>query len=176
LQGYELGPGAPIAWLPDEQNLVARAHEPGHTANRLVVYNIESGATKPITPELRLTSLPKFAVVRDGSAIFAQAKEEWFRFPISGGPAIPVKGVLPEEYILQCAADGKHVYAGHQMPAGGYRFLRVDPETGQREVLRDVPGQGLATGFDADISPDGATIAYTATTRRSTLYLLTGVR
>ena len=175
VQGYELGPGAPMGWLPDEKNLVIRAQEAGHDRRRLIVYNIDSAAVRTFTPELHFDSVIRLPVVPDGSAVFASVDGHWFRFPLTGGPAVPVKGLEREEYILQCASDGKHVYVGRQTPTGSYRIFKADPETGERALLTETSGRGPGN-LDADVSADGATIAYPAATRRSTLYLLTGVR
>jgi dipeptidyl aminopeptidase/acylaminoacyl peptidase len=87
LQGYELGPGAPIAWLPDEQNLVARAHEPGHTANRLVVYNIESA--------LLNQSLRSYALLRCRSSRWFAMVLPYSRRQRKNGSASPSPADLP---------------------------------------------------------------------------------
>jgi hypothetical protein len=176
--GYEFGPGAPMAWLPDEKNIVARAHEPGHSSSRLVVYNTETGAVRAFTSELHLGSIVKFPVVPDGSAVFAEADGNWFRFPLGGGPAHPVKGLEPGEVILQCASDGRHVYVWRVQPSGDFRLWKLDPQSGDRTILTDVPdaGTSLNAGFDPAVTADGSTIVYPSVTLRSSLYLLTGIR
>ena len=93
---------------------------------------------------------------------------------MNGLPAAPVKGLEPGEYIVQCASDGKHVYVGRQAPEGDYRIFKVDPETGERALLAVTSEEG-PPNFDAAVSADGTTVAYPSVTRRSTLYLLTGI-
>jgi len=173
--GYELGPGAPLAWLPDEKNLVIWAREAGHDGRRLIVYNIDSAVVQTFTRDLRLDPLARLPIVPDGSAVFTSVDGHWLRFPLNGRPAAPVKGLEPGEYIVQCASDGKHIYVGRQAPEGDYRIFKVDPETGERALLAETSGQGPAN-FDAAVSADGTTVAYPSVTRRSTLYLLTGIR
>jgi hypothetical protein len=138
-------------------------------------HNIDSAVVRTLTPELRLDALARLPTVPDGSAVFTPVDGQWLRFPLNGGSAAPVKGLERGEYIVQCAPDGKHVYVGRQAPAGAYRIFKVDPETGERALLAETSGQGPAN-FDADVSADGATVAYPSVIRRSTLYLLTGVR
>ena len=176
--GYEFGPGAPMAWLPDEKNIVARAHEPGHSSSRLVVYNTETGSVRAITSELHLDSIVKIPVVPDGSAVFAKADGNWFRFPLGGGTGNPVKGLEPGEMILQSASDGRYVFVARVQPSGDFRLWRLDPQSGNRTIVTDLPdvGPSLNAGFDPAVTADGSTIVYPSVTLRSSLYLLTGIR
>lgn len=173
MKGYELGAGAPMAWLPDEKNLVARAREPGHDW-RLVLYNIESGALRAITPELKLASEINMPVAPDGSSVIGKVEEKWFSFPINGGAPLPLRGIYSDEHILQYALDGKHVFSARLTPTGGLAFFNVDL-AGSRTPLTESSGEGPGALFNADISADGSTIVYGVRTLRSTLYLVSGV-
>jgi dipeptidyl aminopeptidase/acylaminoacyl peptidase len=111
----------------------------------------------------------------DGRSVFALVGETWFEFALPEGTAAPVKGIEPEESILSGASDGKHVYVGGQTQSGA-RLTTVDPETGTRTLLIELPDANLGGVLNADVSPDGQTIVYVTTTARSTLYLITGLR
>ena len=175
MKDYELGAGSFVGWLPDEKNLVARAREPGHRW-RLVLYSIETGAVRPITAEVRLGPEVRSPISTDGLYVFAVIDDRWLKLPIHGGTAVPVKGIGRDEHILRCSLDGKHVYLGRMTPAGDYAFFKLDPETGVRSAIAELPGRGAGPlTFDADISVDG-TIAASVMTRRSTLYLVDGAR
>jgi hypothetical protein len=129
----------------------------------------------PFTPGLRFDSAPRLPAIPDGSAVFASVDSHWFRFPLNGGLAVPVKGLELGERILQSDSDGKHVYVGRRTLAGSYRIFKADPGTGGRVPLTETSSLG-PVNFDAYVTPDGTTIAYPSATRRSNLYLLTGVR
>jgi hypothetical protein len=80
IRGYELGPGAPMAWLRGEKEIVARARPKGSDLWRLIVYNLDTGAVRPISRDLSLRSA--LVSTADGRSVFALVGESWFEFAL----------------------------------------------------------------------------------------------
>ncbi len=173
IPGYDLGPGAPMAWLAGEKEIAAAAHLPGHDLRRLIVYNMDTGTVRPISSELNLQNSLVASV--DGHSLFGLVGETWMEFALPQGTPMPVKGIQPQESILSGASGGTDVYVGGQTQSG-VRFTKLDPATGMRTFLRETPDAGLRGVLNADVSPDGQTIVYVNNTIRSTLYLVRGIR
>jgi hypothetical protein len=175
LDGYEPGPSALIAWVPNERSLIVRGREPAHQW-RLVSYDIDSGTLGAITGELNVEATSRLPVSPDGSSVFAKVGNKWLRFPIRGGTPTTVKGTNADEDILQSAADGRHVITARLTPARGVSFFKLDIETGARTQVAESTGEVGPRLMNADVSADGSTVAYRVRTLRSTLYLISGVQ
>jgi hypothetical protein len=174
--GWDLGPGAPMGWMPDEKALVTRARKPGMKGFDLIVYSTESGSVRSFSHDQAIDSTGRpIPALPDGSAVFAPVSNAWMRFPLSGGPATKVEGMQPGEQILRCAADGKHVYVA----AASTKKLDLsllDLQTGARSAVKQVNAELRPIFFEADITPDGRLLAIQERRFKSKLFILTGVK
>lgn len=130
-------------FLPDGRRLVVIASEQGK-AGRIYLQNVEGTAPpRPITPEGIAPS--SMVVSPDGkwvTALIAGSKDSEegleqvaMMYPIDGdAPPRPVKGVDPEDTLVQWLNDGKLLVAPRgEVPL---EVFKLDPATGKRELWR----------------------------------------
>jgi WD40 repeat protein len=123
------------AWLPDNLNLVVSAHEPGKGI-RLYRLDSVSGESQAFTPEgmdyLEMRLLPGG---REVSGLGAD-QDHWV-YPIDGSDPRPLAGLERADRVVCWLPDGKSVitYRMNELPA---RLYRVNPESGERTVWREI--------------------------------------
>ena len=166
------------ATFVDSRRLLFAASEPGHGV-RLYVQEIEGGKPRPVTPEGISTALPGFAVSPDGKLIAAVGPElKGAVFPVDGGATRPIPGLLPGEYPLRYAPDGRSIYVWKRgdLPA---RITRLDLESGKRDVFKDLlPADpaGVERISNVLVTPDGKGYAYCYARLLSDLFVVEGLR
>ena len=99
-------------------------------------------------------------------------------YPLDGGAAEPVVGLLPKEVVIQFTADDRHllVYDRDRLPA---RIYQLDYRTGQRTLWREFSPSDPAgiRGFQPIVmTADGRVVAYSYIRSLGTAYLISGLR
>ena len=137
---------------------------------------MDGGAAVPVTPE----GVVGRVVSPDGRFVLGldRARGAYVRYPVEGGEALRVEGFSAGERPVEWSADGRSVFAFRlgELPA---RVYRVDIETGQRELWRELTPPDPA-GVDGigwlKVTPDGAAYVYGYIRVLSDLYLVEGLR
>ena len=181
------GPGAPdtiavgdlvvfgAAFLPpDGRRIVLAATEPGHGARG---YLLEPGGTpRAFTPEGMGGG--GAAISPDGTLVAASGPDGSVRlYPIAGGEAKPVPGLVAGDAIVQWGADGDSLYVTRfgELPL---RVFRYRLSTGRKEPWKELAPADRA-GFirfeSLAVSRDGRSYAYSAgRVLASDLYVVRG--
>lgn len=162
------------AFLPDGKHILFVGHEPGKPP-RVFVQDLTGGAARPVTPEGVVASL----VSPDGNLLLIRTPEGFALTPIAGGPSRVIRGLWPADRPLRWASDGRALFVAEgrrELPA---RVLRVDSQTGRREVWKEfwpADPTGITDVAPSAISADGKTIVFTYARALSELYLADGLR
>ena len=165
-------------WFADSRRILYAASEPGHGV-RLYVQEIDGGKPQPITPEGISTALPGFAVSPDGKFVAAVGPEQKGAiFPVKGGEARPLSGLLPGEFPLRYSPDGRALYVWKRgdLPA---RISKIDLETGKRDVWKDLlPADpaGVERISNVLVTPDAKGYAYCYARLLSDLFVVEGLK
>jgi hypothetical protein len=160
--------------LPDGKRLVFSGYEKGRGA-RLFLQDVEGSAATPITPEGTGWLMPPSP---DGRLVPALGPGGVKLFPIEGGQARPLPGVVPGDEILLWGLDGRSVLVQRRvtMPI---RIDRVDVTTGNAALWREIaPADrtGMIEVASVRVSQDESTYAYTVRRLLSELYLVDGMK
>ena len=165
-------------WFPDSRSFLFAGRE-GEHGLRVYSQSIEGGKPRAITPEGIIAALPGFTVSSDGSRLAAVGPDHKITiFPVGGGPGRPVPGALEGEYPLRFTSDGRALYVWRRgdVPA---RISRIDVESGQREVWRDLlPADpaGVERISNVLVTADGKGYAYCYARLLSDLFIVEGLR
>jgi len=166
-----IGPGEPrnvvmplqasvVRWFPDGKRLVFVGNEPGRPT-RSYEYTIESGNSRPLTPE----GITGTLLSPDGRLLIVSTTEgRWKLWPIDGGTPREVGGLLPQDAIARWATDGRSLWVSGATTARRRDIARLDLVTGRRvRLLEFGPSDpaGVRTTFGPPIvSADGRAYAY----------------
>jgi Tol biopolymer transport system component len=163
-------------WLPDAKHIVFSGNEPDKGA-RLYVMDIESGKSKPISPEgVGATS---FTISPSADQVLGIGPDQkGYLYPIGGGEPQPVKGFNAGELPITFSSDGGSVYLYQpgELPA---RVFRLDLHTGQRTLWRQLmPADpaGVETIGPILLTPDAKMCVYGYQRALSDLYLVEGLK
>ncbi|HMA18318.1 MAG TPA: hypothetical protein VKS03_07755, partial [Thermoanaerobaculia bacterium] len=165
-------------WFPDSRSFLFAGRE-GEHGLRVYSQSIEGGKPRAVTPEGIVAALPGFAVSSDGQRLAAVgADHKMAIFPVSGGPGRAVPGALEGEYPLRFTSDGKSLYIWKRgdVPA---RISRIDIESGQREVWKDLlPADpaGVERISNVLVTADGKGYAYCYARLLSDLFIVEGLQ
>jgi hypothetical protein len=159
-------------WLPDGTGVVFVGSEAGHPW-RTYAQDLKGGLPRPITPEEVVGTF----ISRDGRFLAAVSKaQELYAYPIAGGSPRSIAQLAPEEIVLQWASDGRSVYVGGR--GTSMTVSRIELDTGRRVPWRtfNVPDPAGATFYNAVLTPDGRSYAYTYCCLLDDLYLVSGLK
>src|SRR5205814_9965737 len=123
------------SWFPDGKSVCVLASESGRTS-RLYRIDLATGARRAISDE-GITYVDCL-VSPDGNFVAAHGADHILaRFPVDGGPRLPVKGALEYERVVGWSGDQKavFVYMRGELPA---KVFRLDLETGERTLWREI--------------------------------------
>jgi serine/threonine protein kinase len=163
-----------LTWLPDSKSVVYSSAEPGHGA-RTYVLDIESGSSRPITPEGTAGGL----VSPDGKFLLAidQKRQRWF-YPIAGGDPQKINVVLgPTERIMGFFSDAKSLLVRTRLVPT--EVTRIDIATGRREPFKEIAPadpSGAQSIPSLRFSADGKSYAYSVGRILSDLYVVDGMK
>ncbi len=156
LIAYPVGPGEPVrferaglgtytsgSWFRDGLRVLVNAAEPGKGL-RFYVQEFKldggGGAPRAVTPEGtrdgRLSPDEHSIIARGPTGAFAV-------FPIDGGNARPVKGLMNDDWLITWCADGTSVLASRSASVPCL-VERVDLESGQRTPFRTLAPPNLS--------------------------------
>jgi eukaryotic-like serine/threonine-protein kinase len=176
-----LFPSIAASFLSDGKRVVYLASEAGHRP-RAWLQELNGGDPHPITEEgsvgWRVSADDKWLLA---SSLDPSGAHSASLVPLNGGKPVPAAGFQSGDNFLGWA-EGNEVYVATEPAAGRStaRIDKLDPWTGKRTFLRDVPispVNGLrdrVNGFK--ITPDGATVAFDYTLELTDLYTMSGVR
>jgi len=163
-------------WFPDGKRILFSGDEAGH-GTRLYVMDVESGTSKPITPEG--VDANSFVISPDSTMVATtDAERNGQLYPVSGGAPKPINGFRNGERVITFGSDGSSLYVYHpgEMPA---RVIRIDFRTGQRTLWRELlPSDpaGVETIGPILMTPDAKTCIYGYQRTLSDLYLVDGLK
>jgi hypothetical protein len=167
-------------WLPDGRRILIAAQEKGRP-KRLFLQEVPDGLPRPVTPEGIMTFYP--ALSPDGAWVAAGLEQEdalQSAWPLGGGDPRPLRGLRPGDWVVRWSADGRFVFAYDiGRPSPPWLVFRVDLQTGQRDVLRELQppaADGMPQLRRLHVAPDGQSYAYGFARLQSELYLVSGLR
>jgi Tol biopolymer transport system component len=164
------------AWFPSGKRILFFAA--GSDAQpRSYVQDIDGGAARPIGDEIIqavLISPDEKLLAGIGSA------GGYVLRPVAGGDARPIRGLLPNDDLIQWSADGRFLYvrgAGDST----LEFFRVNLSTGRRELWKRIePADPVGwIGIQpaaVRMTPDGKSYAYSYWKTLTELYLVDNLK
>jgi Tol biopolymer transport system component len=180
---YPTGPGQPqrldsgpirdytsARWFPDGKTILVCGTD-DKQASRCYAQEVPSGKPQPVTPAGTRGGL----LSPDGRLVLVQgARKEYQIQPLGGGEPRLVPSLGPEDTVSRWTADGKGflVYRPSEIPV---RLDRVDLASGGRNFVRSFsPGDltGVVRIEQLIFADDESSYAYSATQRRSDLFLI----
>ena len=164
------------ALLPDGERILVAGNEPGR-GMRLYLQSLAGGdALQPITPEG--IALGEFPVSPDGAAVVAQnADMAFWLYRIDGSEPTRIPSLSPDERPVRWTADGKGLFC-HQRGAPPCPVFRLDLESGAKEIIRQLnppDPAGVVEIVSAQLTPDGASYAYSHHRILSDLFIVQGL-
>ena len=163
-------------WFPDGKRILFTGDEAGH-GTRLYVLDIESGTSKPISPEG--VDANSFVISPDSNLVATtDAERNGHLYPVSGGDPKPINGFRNGERVITFGSDGNSLYVYHpgELPA---RVFRIDLKSGQRTLWKELmPSDpaGVETIGPILMTPDAKTCIYGYQRTLSDLYLVDGLK
>jgi eukaryotic-like serine/threonine-protein kinase len=170
-------PSQSAAWLPDNKSVLLAGSAPGRGV-RLYVQPVDGGAAKAVTTEGIDTAFPGFAISPDGRFVAAIGPDhKGVLFPMDGGPARPIAGLVNGEFPLRFSPDGKSLFVWKRdLPA---RVYSIDLETGRHELWKELmplDPSGVERISNVVVTPDGKSYAYTYSRLLSDLFVVEGLK
>jgi Tol biopolymer transport system component len=164
------------AWFPDGKRiLLVAAGSDGqpHT----YVQDIAGGAARAIGDENLLATL-----VSPGGKLLAgiSSSDGYVLYPVDGGETQPIRGISPDDDLIQWSADGRFLYV-RASGDSSLEFFRVNLANGRRESWKTIePADpvgliGIQPGA-VHITPDGKSYAYSYWKTLTELYLVESLR
>jgi eukaryotic-like serine/threonine-protein kinase len=161
-------------FLPDGKRIVFLGRESGHAA-RLYLLDIDSGTTKPLTPE----GVTGRAISWDGNFVVVRGKSGWLKWPIAGGEPTPIPGLQGDDIVLSFSADNKQLYVTRREEVRPRKVYLFDLATQKRTLWKSLGPQdwtGTSGVGNPVISRDGKHYAYLTARVMSELYVVNGLR
>jgi Tol biopolymer transport system component len=171
--GYLSIPG----WMPDGKQFVVAGRK-GTEPSRGYLIDVATGSAKAFAaPGVAWSQFTGPPVSPDGRYVVLEDKDGTAkRWPVAGGDAISIPGLLPDELATTWSEDGAALYvAGRALPIP---ITRIELATGRRTPMMtmaptDSAGLRYAT---ATISPNGKYWAMGTAKMLSDLYIVEGLR
>ncbi len=169
-------------WTADGRHVVFMGVEAGR-GPRFYRQSIDGGDPQPITQPVRAMgvgdALGSNPLSPDGRSIAAHMDDLRVAiFPTDGGDPRPIPDLEPGLPVVSWSPDGTAVYVRKNVDRSS-RLLRVDPQSGATELVREIESQdpaGIQTIYATHLLDDGASYFYTMQEMFSDLYLVEGWR
>jgi eukaryotic-like serine/threonine-protein kinase len=161
-------------WFPDGKTILVCGTD-DKQVSRCYVQSVAGGAPRPVTPPGTRGGL----LSPDGNSVLVQgARKEYQIHALAGGEPRPVPSLGPDDAVARWTADGKGflVYRPSEIPV---KLERIDLASGRRDFVRRFsPGDltGVVRIEQLLFADDENTYVYSATQRRSDLFLIEGAR
>ena len=166
-----------LGWMP-HGNEIYFAGNDGHNW-RMYAQDLANGEIRSLTPPILVnpSRMPYGLVSPDGKFCFSRDPSGigWL-YPLLGGEAQVVKGLLTEDRWVGWASDGRSAFV-HQEKKTFALVFKVDPVSGNRRLVGKAVPQDAAglTGVNSlTITPDGRAYAFTYNRSLSDLFLVQG--
>jgi WD40 repeat protein len=162
------------AWFPDGLRILFSGREPGRNLRSYVQDIKDGGPPKPLTPE----NTRALSISPDGEWAAAIGPNQSISlWPVSGGPARPVRGSEPGDRPIAWSADGKSLWLFRrgEVPAP---VFRLDIESGRRQLwkrLVPLDASGVYSIIEFRVTPTGHAYFYSYTRLLSQLFLVRGL-
>ena len=177
--GLEFPMDFKVDWLADGEGIVFSARQPGHPM-RVFVQSVKGTPPEPITPE-GVAMLPGKAVSPDGKFVVAVREDVAALYPLKGGDALAIPGLLPGDMPTQWSNDGKALYLERDDSPG--KIWLLDRSTAQRRLFKELrpPDTGSRPGVGQMwshvlLSRDGQSYVHTYSGWLSDLFVLEGLK
>ncbi len=163
-------------WFPDGKRIAFAGNDAGKEP-RIYVRDLDSGDERAISGE---GVLPAFfaPVSPDGAwVVGVQSTGATMLYPSAGGEPRPIKGLEPDDVVVQWTPDGGSLYVkvGEAIPCA---IVRLDPRTGKRtrwRELRPAELDGVVQVRYLAMTPNGDAYVYELKSMTSDLFLVTGI-
>lgn len=168
-----------MGWMPDGKSFYYGADD-GH-GFRMYVQDLAGGPPRAVTPLITVKSyyFETHLVSPDGKFLFARdASGKAKLYPLAGGAAQDVVGLMPDDVWITWAKDVKEAYVFHDEKTSA-TIYRLDVTSGKRQVvskLAPADTAGVTSISDVLYTPDGKAYAYSDTQELSELFMATGVK
>jgi Tol biopolymer transport system component len=162
-------------FLPDGKRVLFAGRESGHAA-RLYLLDLDSGATKPITPD-GVTGAGGLAP--DGKHVVVKWKGSWVQWPVEGGDPISIAGLKSDDIPISWTGDGRQLYLIRPDEARPRRVYLFDLATQKRTLWKSLGPQdwtGANNPYNVSISRDGKRYVYGLSRALADLYVVTGLK
>ena len=139
---------------------------------------MDTGESKPITPEGTTTQENPRAITPDGKWVLAFGPDQWLLYPVAGGTPQPVRGLDPGDKPIQWSSDAQFIFVDDPkfVPANIYK---VHLMTGQRELwkeLKPADPAGVTIIQYVRMTPDSKSYVYSYFRELTELFLVEGLR
>jgi Tol biopolymer transport system component len=164
------------AWFPDGESICVLGLEGGGDA-RLFKVDAITGKAEAFSQD----GISSYEVIvsPDGKSVASRGPDRRLMiYPVDGGPAAPIDGVLPTERAVKWSQDGKSIiaFSRGELPSKG---TRIDIATGERHPWREL-SPADATGVEGitivALTRSEDAFAYSYSQRLNDLYVVEGLR
>jgi Tol biopolymer transport system component len=161
-------------FLPDGKRVIFIGREQGHAA-RAYLLDLDSGATKPLTPE----GVTGRALSPDGTHFMAKSKGTWMKWSLDGGEPMPVPGMQSDDLVFAWVGDGRQLLIGRPDEVRPRKVYLFDIATQKRTLWKAFGPQDMTGASNPGIpviSSDGKHYAYQVVRNLSDLYVVNGLK
>jgi predicted Ser/Thr protein kinase len=168
-----------MGWMPDGKSFYYGADD-GH-GFRMYLQDLAGGPPRAVTPVITVKSyyFETHLVSPDGKFLFARdASGKAKLYPVAGGAAQDVVGLMSDDVWMTWAKDGREAYVFHDEKTSATVY-RVDVTSGKREVagkLAPADAAGVTSIASVLYTPDGKAYAYSDTQELSELFIVGGLK
>jgi hypothetical protein len=169
---------ADLGWMPGGNEIYFAAND-GHNW-RMYVQDLAKGGIRSLTTPILVDPIrmQHGLVSPDGGFCFSRdhGGTGWL-YPLAGGEAQAVKGLLPEDRWIGWSSEGRNAFVYQDMKTFGL-ISELDPVSGIRKPLGKAAPQdpaGLTSVGSVYITPDGKSYAITNNHSLSDLFVVEGI-
>jgi len=156
------------SWCPDQTCVVFTGQQAGKPP-RSYIQNVGGGRPVPFGPD----GVTNPIISPDGKLVLGRSGEKYVMFDRDGRNLRDVHGLRPDDRVLRWADKRPDLYVYQAQRK--LQLFELRPDTGQRQMLREIPVPGLAVISGAPhlfVSQDGKSYVYSVDTTTSELYLV----
>jgi len=164
----------PPTWFRDGKTILIRASKAAADQMRTWIYNLDSGQSRPLTPEgvfIVVSSDEKFGVgncIDGGSCVYR----------IPNGETEKINGLKPDDQVLNPTSDPQSFFvtSGNSLSK---KIEIVNIFTGERKPWKEITPPdvaGVVPPLNIRITPDGNSYVYTYRRVLADLYLAKGLK